>query len=481
MKDKTKVILKDKNITKTIFLLSLPVMISNVLKSVHDLVDIYFISNLPLSKESIEAQVSAITLTNPVIQISNAIALGLMIAGTSIMSKHIGAKDESKAKMVSGQLFVLSFITGIVVNVILFFLTHPILHLMNIKIGTMLYENAYLYLRYRSFECIFLYVFYAFVATKQASGDTITPVIFNVVSIFINIVLTWLFLSRLHMTLDGAALATVISNAMIVPVCLILLRKKKNNPIRLEPKHLLFCKKVISDLFKVGFPATLSFVITSLAFIIINRLVVDFDSTTIYAIGIGNRINALLLLPTLSIGTIITTFVGQNMGAKQYERVKKGCILAMVLTIGITIVLGLVMYVLRDYLLSIFIKKSVSSDAFVLCKKFLLLLILGFPFMGCFQVWVGYFQGIGRTDLGLILSSIRLWIIRLPLLFIMIYRFHYGSFSVYYSMIISNAAVALLGIMMYQYVKIDATKINKTDKKLHYKEDKNGKKQHSFI
>lgn len=460
MKDKTKFILEDKNILKTIFLLSLPIMVSNVLKSVHDLVDIYFISNLQLPKEMIESQVSAITLTNPILQISNAIALGLMVAGTSMMSKCIGAKNETKAKVISGQLFLLASITGVIVNLLLFCFTRPILYVMNIQVETILYEHAYQYLKYRSFECIFLYVFYAFVATKQAMGDTVTPVVLNVFSILLNIVFTWFFLTKFHMTLNGAALATVIANAMIVPICFFIVRKRKNNPIRLEFKNLLFQKDVVKDIFHVGFPATLSFTITSLAFIIINRLVVNFDSTTVYAIGVGNRINALLLLPTLSIGTVITTFVGQNIGAKQYDRVKKGCILSMILTISITVILGCLMYVSKDYLLSIFIKKNVSGDAFILCQKFLLLLILGFPFMGCFQVWVGYFQGIGRTDLGLILSSIRLWMLRLPLLFVMMYRLQYGAFSVYYSMIISNAVVALLGIVMYSYVKIDAKQTN---------------------
>ena len=86
MKDKSFLILKDNRMIRSILLLSLPIMISNILKSLHDIVDMYFISNINDKVEIVEAQVSAITVTGPIMQICQALALGLMIAGTAIMS-----------------------------------------------------------------------------------------------------------------------------------------------------------------------------------------------------------------------------------------------------------------------------------------------------------------------------------------------------------------------------------------------------------
>ena len=91
MKDKSFLILKDNRIIRSILLLSLPIMISNILKSLHDIVDMYFISNINDKVEIVEAQVSAITVTGPIMQICQALALGLMIAVPAIISPNAKA------------------------------------------------------------------------------------------------------------------------------------------------------------------------------------------------------------------------------------------------------------------------------------------------------------------------------------------------------------------------------------------------------
>mgnify|MGYP003312950341 CR=1 FL=1 len=109
MKDKTTLILKNKKIMKSLLLLSLPIMASNILKSLHDIVDMYVVSNIDGTKEAVEAQVSAITVTGPIIMICQALALGLMVAGSALMSQYIGANNIVKAIAVT----ISAFITGI--------------------------------------------------------------------------------------------------------------------------------------------------------------------------------------------------------------------------------------------------------------------------------------------------------------------------------------------------------------------------------
>lgn len=453
MKDKTQLILKSEKIIKSLFLLALPVMLSNLLKSVHDIVDIYFIGNQNIEKELVEVGISSITLTSPIIQISQAFALGLLASGTCLMSKAVGSKEENRIQKLSGQLFIISLITGIILTIVIYLFTDYILLLMNMEKGTKLFTYSQVYLKYRSLECPFLFLFYAFIATRQSLGDTIIPVILNVISIIFNVFLTWLLVVKFAMNIQGAALATVIANIIVTPVFIMLSVKKANNPVKLELRNLRPNFKMIKELVKLAIPATLSYALTSLAFIIINRMVVGFSSDIVCAIGIGNRINSILLLPTLSIGTIITTFIGQNLGAKQFKRVDEVLYKAIILTLTLTIVLGIVMYLLRNFFVGIFIPKEQNSNTFNMCKNFLGLLILGFPFMGCFQVWVGYFQGIGRTDLGFALSVIRLWILRLPLIMIMMNKFNLGENSIYYSMILSNGIVVIIGMIIYQINK----------------------------
>ena len=452
MKDKTFLILKDKKIMKSMLLLSLPIMASNILKSLHDIVDMYFVSNIEGTKEAVEAQVSAITVTGPIIMIFQALALGLMVAGSALMSQYIGANKVEKAKKVSGHLLLLCTAIGLFFNILLYLLTPTILIAMGSEVGTELFKYSVYYVRYRSFELIGLFVLFAFQATRQSTGDTVTPVILNVVTVVLNIVLTFVFIHFLGMDIRGAALATVIANMVIIPFCIVLMIRKKNNILNLEFKYLKLEFKYIKKLFVLGIPAAVSQAFTSLGFLLINSLVIGFDNYIISAIGIGNRINSLLLYPAMSVGSVLATYVGQNIGASQIKRAKESLWASMKLGILITGIGAIVLMFLREPMVSIFIDKELNPEAFDMCVYYLYFLLLGLPLMAMFQMWNGCFQGAGRTELSLIISTTRLWILRLPLIWFLMHVIEIGPASVWYAMVISNFGADILGFILYKFV-----------------------------
>ena len=121
----------------------------------------------------------------------------------------------------------------------------------------MLYKYSVLYVKYRSFELTGLFIIYAFQATRQSSGDTVTPVILNVISVVLNMILTWIFIRFLNMDIRGAALATVIANMIILPACFYILTNKKNQ-LSFGIKYAEPDKFLIKKLFLLGMPAALS-------------------------------------------------------------------------------------------------------------------------------------------------------------------------------------------------------------------------------
>ena len=452
MKDKTFLILNDKRIIRSILLLSLPIIASNILKSLHDIVDMYFVSNIQGPKEIVEAQVSAITVTGPIIMICQALAIGLMIAGSAIMSQYIGANKIDKAKKTSSQLLILCTVLGIIFNILLYFLAPFILKAMGSEEGTDLFKYSVWYVQYRAFELIGLFVLYAFQATRQSTGDTVTPVILNIVTVVLNIIFTYTFIKYLGMDIRGAALATVIANMIIIPFCIILMIRKKNNILNLEFKTLKPEFKYIKKLFVIGMPAAISQAFTSLGFLLINSLVMGFDNYIISAIGIGNRINSLLLYPAMSIGSVLSTFIGQNIGASQIKRAKQSLWCSMFISIMITGIGAIVLMFLRQPIVSIFIDKELNPEAFDMCVYYLYFLLMILPLMGIFQMWNGCFQGAGRTELSLLLSTARLWIMRLPLIWFLMNIIKIGPASVWYAMVISNFGAVILGTILYKFV-----------------------------
>ena len=447
-KDKTFLILHDKNLFKSIIILALPIMFSNVLKSVHDIVDMYFVANCDKPSDTVNAMVSAITVTNPIIAIFQALAIGLMIAGTAIMSQYIGAGRYDKAKKTSSQLLILCIALGIIFNIVLFTVTDPILRLMNANDKPEVFYYAKQYIQIRSFEMTGLFMFYAYQATRQSLGDTVSPVILNVAAILINILLTAVMVKNFYVA--GAAYATVIGNMIIIPVCLILMFKTKQKEMVLGIKDLKPNGHYIKKLFVLGTPAALSQAFTSLGFLIINSLILSFDEYIISGIGIGNRINSILLFPAMAVGSVLATFVGQNIGARNVNRAKKCVSTAMIISLFITIVGSTMLMFFREQLANIFIDDD--PQAIESCVKYLYFLLIGLPLMGTFQIFIGAFQGAGRTDFSLFLSSIRLWVLRIPVIILYLYVFDIKEASIWYAMVISNFGATVIGAILYAFV-----------------------------
>lgn len=453
--NKTEMMLYSKHIMWNIFLLAVPIMLSNFLKSIHDVVDLYYVGEIVLpgvpleeAQKSLEAMFSAINVTTPIINVCQALAMGFMVAGSALMSQYLGAGRKDDAKRVSAQLLLMCFTVGVVANIFLFIFAPNILTLMGAK--DEIYKYSVLYVRYRAFELIGLFVFYAFQATRQSSGDTVTPVILNVTSIILNIIFSGIFILVFKMDISGAALGTVIANMLIIAPCILMLLFDKKSVITLSIKDLKPDFKNILKIFKLGLPAALSQAFTSLAFLLINSLMLGFESHIVAGISGGNKINSLLLFPAMAVGSVLATFVGQNVGVGNPKRAQK-CVwsaagLAFIIT-GIGSVLlfffsrPMVNFVLRN-----------TPDAVEPCMRYMYFLIVGLPLMGFFQIFIGTFQGAGRTGLGLLLSSLRLWVLRIPVIWFMINILHYGESSVWYAMIISNFGAAILGLILYLFV-----------------------------
>lgn len=451
-------ILYGKNIIKTFLILSLPIMFSSIIKTAHDLVDMYVVANIEGEKAIVDAQVAAISFTTPIISVVQGLAMGLMVAGTALMSQNIGAKRYEKARKISGQLMLLCVALGIVFNILLYILAPNILRMMNAEEELFLYSLRYV--RVRSFELSGLFVFFAFQATRQSMGDTVSPVILNIASIIINIVLTVIFVIFLGYDLTGAAWGTVIGNMVIIPFCIRFLRKDDRHHMNLTWDSFKLDVKVLGRIFALGWPAAISQSFTALGFVIVNSMIAGYDQSMFASIGVGNRINSLLLFPAFGIGGVLATFVGQNVGANNPKRAKQGFYYSLWIILVITFCGALVLIPFRRFLTSIFLQEEETIE---LASKYLLFLLCNLPLMAIFQNFIGVFQGTGRTDFVLILSTLRLWLMRVPALYLFLYVFSVGDRSVWHAMIISNVGATILGFILYQFTNF---KMRKKDRLL---------------
>lgn len=448
---KKNLILKDPNLYKSIIILALPIFLSNLLKSVHSFVDMYFVS--PLGDDSI----AAIVVTSPILSISQALAMGFMIAGAAIMSQALGAKNITKARKTSGQLLSLCLMCGVFFNVVLYLITPWVVKAIGAEGETL--RLAIDYVRIRSFEMIPLFAFFAFLASRQASGDNVTPVIFDIFSIILNIVLTWYFVDVLKQGIRGAAIGTVIGVFSVMPIYMFMMFKDKKAEVVIEPKDLHFKLSEAKKIITLGIPSALSQAFQSLGFLIINSMILSYGTATVSGFGVGNTINNFVLMPALGVGGSIATFVGQNIGAENPQRAKQSVKTAMILSTIMMFVGGLILLPLRNYVGQIFLEPG--TESWNVANQYMFFLFTSLPLMGILQVFMGAYQGAGYTRFSLILSTIRLWGLRIPLILLFRDIIKLDSVGIMYAMVISNYGADILGLILYKLVRFDRRIVTK--------------------
>lgn len=456
---KQKLILENKNIGLSILVLAVPIFLSNFMKAFNDLIDLYFVTHLT-PEELLEAANVALNISNPIISITQALAGGFMTAGAAIIAQYLGAKQKENANKTAGQLLLLCILAGVFMNILLYSITPFVMRAMGAE-GLAL-DNVITYVRLRSFEMVPLFAFFAFQASRTASGDTLTPFILNIIMIITNIALTYIFMKFYHMGIAGAAIGTVLGNVVIMPIFLVMMFQKNNRHVNISVSDVKADSDEIYRIFSLSWPVSISQALTSFGFLILNSFILSYGNATVSAFGTGNRINSMVLLPAMGIGSITATFVAQNIGANNVKRAKSSVRSAMKLTIIISIIGAAVILPIRHILVPIFLEGL--DEAISLSIEYMFFLLVGLPLMGIFQVYMGTYQGSGETQYSLVLSLVRLWLMRIPLVLIFKNVFNLPASSLWYAMSISNMGSAFLGVILYSKCRF-TPKISRKTKK----------------
>lgn len=441
-KDKSYLLLREPRLYRAFLSLAWPVMLANLLKTLHDLVDTFFIGQM---ENSVPSQ-AAIAITWPLLNIFLALSIGLSVAGVALISQYLGAGQNEKARQYSGILLTLSLGAAVVFNLLLFLIASPVMKLMGAAGDTL--QASEIYLQTRSFELIFVFLFGAFQAMRQARGDTVTPVILSTVSIILNIILTGIFIQIFHLGIFGAALGTVIAQAAIAPACVILMLSRKD-PMRLRLRDLGLPRADTLHLVRVAVPSAASSAFSSFGFLIMQSMILSFGDIVAAAFSIGNKISNLLLTPVIALGSVLAAFVGQNVGAKNPDRARASYRTSRNIAVLLTLVGSLCIYPFRLSFLSML---SNSGETIAIAEEYLFWVLLTQPLLAFFQNYLGVFNGSGNTGYSFRIESVRLWLIRIPLILLFKYCTPLGHSGVWYAMVISNLFILIYGAHLFRKV-----------------------------
>lgn len=444
MKNKKEMMLKAPMV-KVVLMMALPVMMSNLMQTLYNLADTYWVGQYEMINGLQGEMLSAIVLIFPAIGMLLALGTGISTACISLISQYIGAGNDDHSKRVASQALTFSFISSIILGIIGAVFTPQIVTALGAPDSV--FKYAVTYLRLMMFGLPTVFLFFTFNAIKQAQGDTFSPMLFSILSVVLNIILDPILMIVFDMGIAGAAIATIFSRGIFIVFAVGSLFKESKRHMKLDFIDLKLDKTIISHIFKIGFPASISSMMSSFGFGVLNNFVIGFGVPTLTAFGIGNRITGLILMPAMGIGSALGAIVGTNLGADNIKRAKQGVKVSFLLSSGILIAGGAIIFTFAE---QIILQFNNVPEVVTQATIYLKLIIATIPLMAAFSTLNGTFIGSGHTKLSLFISAGRLWLLRIPMIYIFKNYTNLGTYSVWYAMILSNLIICLIGYGIYK-------------------------------
>ncbi len=427
------------NMRSVLLSLALPVMAANAIQTIYGLADTFWVSKLADG----DIAVAAVSYIGPMVGVAIALGIGMNIAGISIISQFVGLGRENEPRKVAGQLVSFSFFFSVVLGILGLLFGKQLLAATGAE-GLIL-EYGWEYLQAVFLGGPAMFVFFAFQSIKQAQGDTLTPMLLAGASVILNVFLDPVFMFTFDLGIAGAAWATVVTRALSTVVGMYLLFFTDNG-LRLNLGDLRFNRKIMGKIIKIGLPSGFGQSIEGIGFMIMNSFVLSFGDYTVAAFGIGNRINNLIFMPAMGLGSALAAVVGQNLGANKIDRAVKAVKESIFLSVTIMAAGAVAMFFAAPHIIKIF-----SQHPLVLEQGtyYLRLISMSIPLMGIFQAFVGCFQGSGHTLMAMLVTTGRLWALRLPMIILFKYFTPLAEKSVWFAMVGSNLLTCVFAFFLF--------------------------------
>lgn len=395
--------LTEGNLFKTLLQFAFPYIIANFLQALYGATDIFVIGHFCKS-----ATVSAVALSSYIMQTITFLAAGFTVSATILIGNSFGAKKyEDIQKIINTTLYIFS-IFSLVMTILLLCFSGGLLKLLHAPAEA--FQEAINYLKYSAFGIIFIIFFNITSSILRGVGNSTAPMFFVGISSAVNFVLNLILIGYFKMGATGAAIATVISQAISVTIAILYI-KKGNFVFSIKFRHIKYFKDIALRIFKLGLPLSLQDTIMPISFMVLYTLSNSMGVAESAAYGTITRLNAFLMLPAGSFAMALTVVAAQNLGAKKYDRAYR----ALWYSISISFFFGFIFFIWQQIIpssaISIFTNNQNVIDAgcdFLRSFSYDYLLV---PFVFCLH---GFLNGLGRTMFSSLNNTLGAFLIRIP-------------------------------------------------------------------
>lgn len=381
---------------------SAPVMLSQLLQVSYQFVDSLWVGNLIGANA-----LGAVTVSGTVIFTVLSFILGINNAALTILSQQTGRDDKDGLKRYLNAFVVTLGALSLLLGAVGFAASKPILQWLGTPSAIL--PQATVYLQIHFLGVIFV-VGYNFIATVlRALGDSRTPLKFVFAAVVLNAVLDPLLIAGFGLGIAGAAYATLLSQGVSFLYGLVLILRRKQVPFTV-PRPPKISEAVL--ILKLGIPSGLQMMAISAGVMAIMSVVNGFGEAVVAGFGAAQRLDGLIMIPAQALGLAANSMAGQNIGAKQWHRVRQIAGYGLLLNLGMMVLVALLVVLLAEWGIRLFISEN---EAISFGGTYLRTIALLYPFLGINFVLNGIVRASGAMFQVLVLNLISFWVLRYPL------------------------------------------------------------------
>lgn len=424
------------------FLLAVPMVLEMSMEAIFALVDIFYVSFL-----GFEA-VTVVGLTEAVLTLLYALAIGLSMGVTAMVARRVGEKDIQQANEIAGQALWLGLVVATIVGMVGLWYAQDILEFMGADASVLAIGTSYTTIML----CGSITILYLFLinAIFRGAGDASVAMrslwLANGINIVLDPILIFGWGPFPEMGVTGAAVATTIGRGVGVIYQLYHLRGHVGR-IRLSWHALTPRVSQMWSLVKVSTGGILQFLVATASWVVLVRIVATYGSAAVAGYTIAIRVVMFTLLPAWGLSNAVATLVGQNLGAKQSERAEKSVWKVARYNVGFMVSVAVVLFVFAPLIVSAFSSDPIVAEYGIRCLRYI---SLGFGFYGLGMVVVQAFNGAGDTMTPTKINLLCFWVVQIPLAYALAVGINWGPSGVFWAIVFAQSLMTVVGVAVFK-------------------------------
>ncbi len=429
-------------IGRAILLLSIPMVLEMGMESIFAVVDIFFVSKLGADA------VATVGITESIITIVYAIAIGLAMGTTAIVARRIGEKDVEGAAKSTVQAILVGLLASLPISLIGIFFAQDLLRLMGADQNII--DNMYGYTAIMIGSNMVIMLLFVINAVFRGAGDAAISMrvlwlanAFNIVLDPILIFGWWIFP---ELGVKGAAVATTIGRGIGVIYQFYLLAGSSSR-IKVLKEHVKVNWEIMKRLIKVSLGGIGQFIIATSSWIGLVRITAEFGSVTVAGYTIAIRILIFSILPSWGMSNAAATLVGQNLGAGKPDRAEKSTWMTAIVNMVFLGFVGIVFYTFSEFLVRIFTDDEAIIAVGAQCLRIISYGYLAYAFG---MIIIQAFNGAGDTKTPTIINFFCFWLIEIPLAYFLAIELGWEQEGVFYSIVVAETCLGIFGFILFR-------------------------------